>query len=110
MKVKVIDYFQDKFTKVYYCPGEEVEIENESRAKDLIGRKLVESLEDKKELNPVETLSLFDKEFDKKAVVAALKAIEVQASGKMGSDTILSKIAELDEEKTNLLKAQLEVE
>lgn len=112
MKVKVISVFRDKFTHQLYNPGEVIEIEDETRAQDLENRRLVERVEkvkaseEKKEVR----IPLFEKEFEKKALVDALKSISVQASGNMKEDTLLAKIAELDEESTAKLKEALGIE
>lgn len=109
MKVKVINVFQDKFTHRRYNPGEVIEIEDEIRVQDLVDRKLAECLdkvkvpEEKKEVK----ISLFEKEFEKKVLVDALKVIGVQASGNMKEETLLAKVAELDEETATKLKEAL---
>ena len=111
MKVKVISVFRDKFTGKYYTPGEVIEVSEESRV--LESRRLAERVEakttevkapeEKKEVK----ISLFEKEFEKKALVDALKAIGIQASGNMKEETLLAKVAELDEETTAKLKEAL---
>lgn len=112
MKVKVISVFRDKFTHQLYNPGEVIEVEDEIRVQNLVDRKLVECLEkvkvpeEKKDVK----IFLFEKEFEKKALVDALKSISVQASGNMKEDTLLAKIAELDEESTAKLKEALGIE
>lgn len=116
MKVKVKSIFCDKFTGKYYNPGEVIEIEDEARVQDLENRELAERIkvkvpevkapEEKKEVK----ISLFEKEFEKKALIDALKAIGVQASGNMKEETLLSKVAELDEESTAKLKEALGIE
>lgn len=112
MKVKVLNVFRDKFTHRLYNLGEVIEIEDEARAKDLEDRELVECIEavktpkEKKE----EKISLFEKEFEKKALVEALKAISAQVTGTMGEKTLLGKVAELDEESTAKLKEALGIE
>lgn len=112
MKVKVTTVFRDKFTHRLYTPGEVIEFDDKDRVQDLEERKLVECLEEakvpeeKKELK----ISLFEKEFDKKALVDALKSIGVQASGNMKEETLLAKIAELDEESTAKLKEALGID
>ena len=113
MKVKVISVFRDKFTGKYYTPGEVIEVSEESRVLDMESRRLAERVEakttevkapeEKKEVK----LSLFEKEFEKKALVDALKAIGIQASGNMKEETLLAKVAELDEETTAKLKEAL---
>lgn len=115
MKVKVKSIFRDKFTGKYYNPGEVIEIEDEARVDDLENRKLAERIEEKKEVKAPEEkkevkISLFDKELEKKALVDALKSIGVQASGNMKEETLLAKVAELDEESTAKLKAALGIE
>lgn len=106
MKVKVISVFRDKFTGVYYSPGEVIEVSEESRVQDIENRGLGERVEEKKEVK----ISLFEKEFEKKVLIDALKAIGVQASGNMKEETLLAKVAELDEETTAKLKEALGIE
>lgn len=106
MKVKVISVFRDKFSGQLYNPGEVIEIEDEARIEDLANRGLAEPIQEKKEVK----ISLFDKEFEKKALVDALKTIDVQASGNMKEETLLAKVAELDEESTAKLKEALGIE
>ncbi len=110
MKVKVISVFRDKFTGQYYNPGEVIEVSEESRVLDMENRRLGERVEvkvpeEKRELK----ISLFEKEFEKKALVDALKSISVQATGNMKEETLLAKIAELDEESTTKLKEVLDI-
>lgn len=111
MKVKVISVFRDKFTGKYYSPGEVIEVSEESRVLDMESRRLAERIEikvpeEKKEVK----ISLFEKEFEKKALIDALKSIGVQASGNMKEETLLAKVAELDEESTAKLKEALGIE
>lgn len=108
MKVKVIGIFRDKFTKELYQVGKEFEITDESRVKDLVSRGLVEVIEEKKEEKT--TLSLFDKEFEKKAVIDALKTIGEKATMNMKEETLIANVTALDEEKTKALKAALGIE
>ena len=110
MKVKVISVFRDKFTGQYYNPGEVIEVSEESRVLDMENRRLGERVEvkvpeEKRELK----ISLFEKEFEKKALVDDLKSIIVQATGNMKEETLLAKIAELDEESTAKLKEVLDI-
>ena len=110
MKVKVISVFRDQFTGQYYNPGEVIEVSEESRVLDMENRRLGERVEvkvpeEKRELK----ISLFEKEFEKKALVDALKSISVQATGNMKEETLLAKIAELDEESTAKLKEVLDI-
>lgn len=106
MKVQVIAEFRDKFTGKLYQSGEVLEIEDEARVEDLSSRELAKPIEEKKEPKGI---TLFDKEFEKKALVDALKTIGVQATGNMGEKTLLEKVAELDEEATAKLKEALGV-
>lgn len=115
MKVKVISIFHDKFTSRLYTPGELIEIEDEVRVENLVEHKLVEPIEKKKAVKAPEEkkdvkISLFEKEFEKKALVDALKSIGAQASGTMKEETLLAKVAELDEESTAKLKEALGIE
>ena len=116
MKIRVISVFRDKFTGKYYTPGEVIEVCEESRVMDMESRRLAERVdvktpevkapEEKKEVK----ISLFEKEFDKKVLVDALKSIGVQASGNMKEETLLGKVAEFDEESTAKLKEALGIE
>lgn len=106
MKVNVISIFQDKFTGKLYNPGEVIEIEDKARVEDLKERKLAEVVEEK---NPI-SITLFEKEFEKKTVVAALKAIGEKATMNMKEETLLENIAALGEEATAKLKEALGTE
>lgn len=115
MKVKVISVFRDKFTGQYYSPGEVIEVSEESRVLDMESRELAERVEEKKEAKAPEEkkevkISLFEKEFEKKALVDALKSIGVQAAANMKGETLLAKVTELDEEATGKLKEVLGIE
>ena len=108
MKVKVISVFRDKFTGKYYTPGEVIEVGEEARVLDMESRRLAERLEvkapeEKKEVK----ISLFEKEFEKKALIDALKSIGAQASGNMKEETLLGKVTDLDEESTVKLREAL---
>lgn len=116
MKVKVTSIFRDKFNGQLYNPGEVIEIEDQARVEDLASRGLVVvPLKEKKEAKASEEkkevkISLFEKEFEKKTLIDALKSIGVQASGTMKEETLLGKVAELDEESTAKLKEALGIE
>lgn len=115
MKVKVISVFRDKFTGQLYNPGEEIEIQDKVRVEDLEARKLAERIKEKQEAKAPEEkkevkISLFEQEFEKKALVDALKSIGVQATANMKEETLLSKVTELDEEATAKLKEALGIE
>lgn len=105
MKVKVISIFQDKFTKKLYKEGEVIEIEDESRVEDLSSRGLAEPIKEKKPTG----ITLFEKEFEKKTLVEALKSVGSQVTGTMGEKTLLEKVDELDEEASAKLKEALGV-
>lgn len=99
-----------------YTPGEVIEVGEEARVLDMESRRLAERIEvknpevkapeEKKEVK----ISLFEKEFEKKALIDALKSIGAQASGNMKEETLLAKVAELDEESTAKLKEALGIE
>ena len=63
----------------------------------------VKTTEEKKEVK----ISLFEKEFEKKTLIEALKSIGVQASGNMKEETLLGKVTDLDEESTVKLREAL---
>lgn len=112
MKVKVIAIFRDKFTHRLYNLGEVIEIEDEARAKDLERRELVECIEavkapeEKKEVK----ISLFEKEFEKKTLVDALKSIGEKGAMNMKEETLIANVDALDEEATEKLKEALGIE
>ena len=108
MKVKVISIFRDKFTGKLYRGGEVLEIEDESRVADLVGRGLAVAVEEKKEATKADAnIALFDGEYGKKAIVEALKAIGEKATMNMKEETLLASVAALDEEKALELKEAL---
>ena len=100
--------------KVLY--GEVIEVGEEARVLDMESRRLAERIEakntevkapeEKKEVK----ISLFEKEFEKKTLIDALKSIGAQASGNMKEETLLAKVSELDEESTAKLKEALGIE
>ena len=106
MKVKVISVFRDKFTGKYYTPGEVIEVGEEARVLDMESRRLAERIEAK---NP-EVKAPEEKKVEKKTLVDALRSIGAQASGNMKEETLLAKVAELDEESTAKLKEALGIE
>ena len=88
-----------------------IEVSEESRVLDMENRRLGERVEvkipeEKRELK----MPLFEKEFEKKILVDALKSIGVQATGNMKEETLLAKASELDEESTAKLKEALGIE
>ena len=107
MKVQVIAEFCDKFTGKLHQPGEVLIIEDEARVEDLSSRGLAKPVEEKKEPKGI---TLFEKEFEKKALVDALKAVGSKATGNMGEATLLGIVAELDEEAVTKLKEALGIE
>lgn len=112
MIVKIRTVFRDKFTHQLYNIGELIEIADEARVQDLEECKLAERLEevknseDKKEVK----ISLFELEFDKKALVDALKAIGEKATMNMKEETLLANVAALGEDKATGLKEVLGIE
>lgn len=106
MKVKVIQVFRDKFTKHLYETGMELEFSDEERVDDLVERELVELIEEQ-ELSDKAMITLFDKEFEKKTVVDALKTIGEKASWNMKEEKILFNVSALSEEKVQALKTEL---
>lgn len=103
MKVKVTSIFRDKFTDKLYKVDDILDIEDESRVEDLSSRGLAEPIKEKKPIG----ITVFDKEFEKKALVEALKSVGSQVAGTMGEKTLLEKVDELDEEATTKLKEVL---
>lgn len=112
MKVKVTSVFRDKFTHQLYSVGEVIEFEDEARVRDLENRKLAECIEEVKtpEEKKEEKISLFEKEFDKKALVDALKTIGEKATMNMKEETLIANVAALDEEAIAKLKEALGIE
>lgn len=107
MKLKVIEVFRDKYNGKYYEPGQVLEIEDEARVADLESRKLAERVvvpEEKKEVK----IFLFEKEFEKKTLVEALKSIGEKATMNMKEETLIANVAALNEEETAKLKEALE--
>lgn len=109
MKVKVLKIFRDIYTKELYSVGRKLEIDDEDRIEDLTSRGLVEVLEEEKTADPV-LITLFEKEFEKKAILEALKAIGEKVAWNMKSENIVANVAALDEEKTAALKTALGIE
>lgn len=109
MKVKVLKIFRDIYTKELYSVGRKLEIDDEDRIEDLTSRGLVEVLEEEKVSDPV-LITLFEKEFEKKAILEALKAIGEKVAWNMKSENIVANVAALDEEKTAALKTALGIE
>ncbi len=112
MKVKVTSVFRDKFTHQLYSVGEVVEFEDEARVRDLENRKLAECVEEVKTLGEKkeEKISLFEKEFEKKVLVDALKAIGEKAAMNMKGETLMANVATLDKETIAKLKEALGIE
>ena len=109
LKVKLIRVFRDKLTGQLYSPGHVLEIEDEARIEDLVSRKLAERIVVPEEKNEVK-ISLFEKEFDKKELVEALKSIGEKGAMNMKEETLLANVTALDEEKTLALKKALGIE
>lgn len=112
MKVKVTSVFRDKFTHQLYNLGEVVEIEDEARVRYLEDRELAERVEALKvsEEKKEEKISLFENEFEKKALVDALKSVGGKAAMNMKEETLIANVTALDEEATAKLKEALGIE
>lgn len=112
MRIKVVERFCDKFTHQMYKAGEVIEIEDASRVEDLENRKLAEGVEEKKVPKEKEEakISLFEKEFEKKVLVEALKSIGEKGAMNMKEETLVANVTALDEEKTSALKKALNIE
>lgn len=106
MKVKVIQVFRDKFTKHLYETGMELEFSDEARVEDLVERGLVELIEEQEPSDKV-MITLFDKEFEKKVVIDALKTIGEKTAWNMKDEKILFNVSALSAEKTTELKTTL---
>ncbi len=109
MKVKVLKIFRDIYTKELYSVGRKLEIDDEDRIEDLTSRGLVEVVEEKR-TDDLVLVPLLDKEFEKKVVLDALKAIGEKVAWNMKSENIVANVAALDEEKTAALKTALGIE
>lgn len=101
--------FRDKFTKHLYETGMELEFSDEERVDDLVERGLVELIEEE-EPSDKAMITLFEKEFEKKVIVDALKTIGEKASWNMKEEKILFNVSALSEEKVQALKAALDIE
>lgn len=109
MKVKVLKIFRDIYTKELYSVGRKLEIDDEDRIEDLTSRGLVEVLEEEKVSDPV-LITLFEKEFEKKTIIKALKSIGESAAWNIKDENLIANIAALDEEKASALKTALGIE
>lgn len=109
MKVKVLKIFRDIHTKELYSVDRELDLEDEDRIEDLTSRGLVEVVEEEKAVDPV-LITLFDEEFEKKAVIKALKAIGETAAWNIKEENLTALVVALDEEKTSALKTALGIE
>lgn len=105
MKIRVTSIFRDKFTAQLYNPSEVIEIQDEERVQDLEDRKLAERVEEKKE---VKGIVLFEREYEKKYVVEALKTIGEKATMNMKEETLIASVNALDEDMLGKLKDVLE--
>ena len=110
MNVRVLRVFRDKFTRDLYPVGVILELDDEDRIEDLTSRGLVEVVGEKKADNDPVLVSLFEKEFEKKAIIEALKSIGEKVAWNMKDETIIANVAALDEEKTASLKTVLGIE
>ena len=109
MKVKVTRVFRDMFTKHLYEVGMELEFSDEARVENLVERGLVEVIEEQ-EIDDVLMITVFEKEFEKKVVIDALKAIGEKTAWNMKDEKVLFNISELDADKVAALKTALGIE
>lgn len=107
MKVKVLEQFRDKFTGKLYQPDTEIEIEDEARANDLVERKLAKVVSEPEKSN---LISVFGAEFEKKAVVEALKSVGAKVNANFGEQKLAECIAALGTEELEQVKSALGVE
>lgn len=106
MKVVVTSIFRDKFTGQLYNPGGVIEFEDESRVEDLVNRGLAEVIEVKAPKEDAK-ISLFEQEFEKRALVDALKTVGEKATMNMKEETLIANVTALDEEGLAKLKEAL---
>ena len=111
MKVIVIKEFRDVSSfKLIHKVGDVLEVEKE-RADRLVSLELVETKETKSPKEEKEVkISLFEKEFDKKVLVEALKSIGEKGAMNMKEETLIANVTALDEESTARLKEILGIE
>lgn len=107
MKVKVIQVFRDKFTKHLYETGMELEFSDEARVEDLVERGLVELIEEQESSDNPVLIQLFNSDFEKKAVIDAMKAIGEKVAWNIKDENLVALVVALDEEKTTALKIEL---
>lgn len=110
MKVIVKKEFRDVTSfKLIHKVGDVLEVEK-GRADKLVSLELVETKESKipEEKKEVK-ISLFDKEFEKKALVEALKSIGEKPTMNMKEETLIASVTALDEEKVSALKTALSI-
>ena len=102
MKVKVLSPFSSRFNPKAIYEKDSVYDFPEARAKELIAGGFAEESKEK-----AETISIFEKEYDKKVVVDALKVVGENVVWNIKEETLIAKISALDEDKKNVLKTTL---
>lgn len=107
MRVQVITLFRDKFTGKLYQPDTEVEIEDEARVNYLVERKLAKVVS---EPEKSKLISVFGAEFEKKAVVEALKSVGAKVNANFGEQKLAEHIVALGVEELEQVKSALGVE
>lgn len=111
MKLQVIKSFKDKETKELYAVGTEIEIAEIARINDLVARglcKIVSVEVPEKEPAVNGKFSFFEQEFEREKVNAALKLTSVKGNiAKFGNDTVIEKVAGLNEADLKIFKEAL---
>lgn len=98
-KLVVLSEFVDKdnFAKMYRV-GDVVEFQDENRIEDLISRGLCEvEKESKDDDKGAAKISIFDKEYGKTEIIAALKSCDVKVAANISAEKLIEKINQLDE-------------
>lgn len=104
MKVEVKQVFRDKITGQLYQAGAVVDFDDEQRVTDMVARGLAEVVGN----DQGDKIKLFETEFERSAVVGALKVAGVKGNVQaMKPDTLATKVAELDAEHLSVFKQAL---
>ncbi|MCL1937597.1 MAG: hypothetical protein FWF52_04275 [Candidatus Azobacteroides sp.] len=96
---------RDDFAKKYQV-GDAVEFQDGNRIADLINRGLCKEV--KNNGNGFAKISLFDNEYDRESIFAALKNCDVKAPANISAEKLIEKINQLDEETIARLQKALE--
>ena len=100
---------RDNFDKKYRV-GDVVEFDDEKRIESLTGRGLCEVAEgeNKDDDKAGAKINIFDRDYEKKEILAALKACDVKVVQNISSVKLIEKINELGEETIAKLQKALE--